>query len=68
MAAAKMSISKMDAVRMAIKQLGKDAMPMKIQEYIKARFGLEITTAHVSNYKTEILRAKKGKKAAAAKA
>jgi hypothetical protein len=66
--AAKTSISKMDAVRMALKELGKDAMPVKIQDYIKANFGLGITTAHVSNYKTTILRAKKGKKPAAAKA
>jgi hypothetical protein len=68
MAAAKMpSISKMDAVRTAIKQLGKDAMPAKILEYVMAKFGLEMTSAVVYNYKSVILHAKKGKKPAAAK-
>ena len=60
MAAGKMS--KMDAVRQAIKELGRDASPTKIQELVKAKFRLEMTTGHVSNYKTAILRTKKGKK------
>jgi hypothetical protein len=53
MAAAKMpGISKMDAVRQAIKEFGRDASPTKIQEFVKTKFGLEMTTGHVSNYKT----------------
>jgi hypothetical protein len=60
------TISKMDAVRKAIRELGKDAMPGKIQEFVKDKFGLEMTMAHVSNYKSVISKKKKkGKKAAA---
>ncbi len=59
MAAEKMS--KMDAVRKAISELGKDVSPIKIQEFVKTKFGLDMTPAHVSNYKTTVLR-EKGKK------
>jgi hypothetical protein len=65
MAAEKMS--KMDAVRTAISELGKDASPIKIQEYVKTKFKMDMTTAHVSNYKTTVLR-EKGKKPVAAPA
>jgi len=61
------TISKMGAVRAALKELGKDAMPVKIQEYVKKTYGMEMSTAHVSNYKTYILK-KKGKKAKRTKA
>ena len=64
MAAEKMS--KMDAVRKAISELGKDASPVTIQDFVKTQFGLEMTTAHVSNYKTTVLREMKGKKPVAA--
>jgi hypothetical protein len=60
------SITKMDAVRQAISELGKDASPMKIQEFVKSKFKMDMTVGHVSNYKTTILRAK-GRKPAAAK-
>jgi hypothetical protein len=57
------SISKLDAVRQALKALGKDAMPVKIQEFVKTSFDVDMSTAHVSNYKTMILRGgKTGKK------
>ena len=65
MAAEKMS--KMDAVRQAISVLGKDASPIKIQEFVKSKFKMDMTTAHVSNYKTTVLR-EKGKKTVAAHA
>lgn len=69
MAAVKeVGISKMEAVRKALKELGKDAMPVKIQEFVKSKFGLDMTPAHVSNYKTTILRAKNENKTAPAKA
>jgi hypothetical protein len=55
------TISKMAAVRKAIAALGKNAMPLTIQEYVKTTFGLSMTTAHVSNYKTTVMR-EKGKK------
>jgi hypothetical protein len=60
-------MSKMDAVRQAISVLGKDASPIKIQEFVKSKFKMDMTTAHVSNYKTTVLR-EKGKKPVAATA
>ena len=33
-------------------------MPGAIQDFVHSRFGLEMTTAHVSNYKTAISREK----------
>jgi len=57
-------ISKMEAVRRALKELGKDAMPVKIQEFVKEHFNMEMSTAHISNYKTFTLRSKKGRKTA----
>jgi predicted flap endonuclease-1-like 5' DNA nuclease len=60
-------MSKMDAVRQAISELGKDASPIKIQEFVKSKFKMDMTTAHVSTYKTTVLR-EKGKKPVAAPA
>jgi hypothetical protein len=60
-------LSKMDAVRQAISVLGKDASPIKIQEFVRSKFKMDMTTAHVSNYKTTVLR-EKGKKLVAAPA
>jgi hypothetical protein len=54
-------ISKIDAVRSALKELGNDAMPGKIQDFVKEKFGLEMSTGHVSNYKSHLLK-KKGKR------
>ena len=68
MAAAQISITKMDAVRTAIKELGRDASPVSIQEFVKSKFGLDMTTAHVSTYRITIFRKKKCKKAVAGKA
>ena len=59
-------MSKMDAVRQAISVLGKDASPIKIHEFMKSKFKMDMTTAHVSNHKTTVLR-EKGKKPVAAK-
>ena len=65
MAAAKTAgISKVAAVKKALRELGKDAMPAKIQEYLKATFSLEMPTGHISSYKSYILKMKKRKKAA----
>ena len=54
--------NKMDAVREALEKLGKKAMPVRIQSYIMEHFNLEMSTAHISNYKTSILRKKKAAK------
>lgn len=57
-------MSKMEAVRKALAELGSDAMPMRIQEFVKERFNLEMTVNHISNCKSEIARqATKGKTA-----
>ena len=58
MAARASKMSQMDAPRKAIKELGKDVSPMKIQDYSQEKFGVEMTTAQVSNYKNLILRGK----------
>lgn len=60
-AASSTDISKIDAVRAALKELGNDAMPGKIQDFVKEKFGLEMSTGHVSNYKSHLLK-KKGKR------
>ena len=49
-------LSKQELLRQAIKQLGKDAKPLQIQAHVKNKFGVEISTNHISAAKTEILR------------
>jgi hypothetical protein len=65
-------MNKMEAVKQALAKLGKNAMPVDIQGYVKKEFGIDMTTDHVSNYKGKLLRGKgKGRtkaKPAAAKA
>jgi hypothetical protein len=62
-------LSKMDAVRRAMRELGNDAMPKRIQAFVKERFGVEMTNDHVSDCKKKILKKGKGKaKRAASKA
>jgi hypothetical protein len=57
-------ISKMDAVRQALRQLGGDAKPVQIHGFIKDKFGIEMTLDHISNYKSDIRKKRgKGKKA-----
>ena len=60
-------ISKMDAVRKTLAELGHDARPVTIQEHVKKKFGVEMTLAHVSTYKTSITRAKGNKSAESAR-
>jgi hypothetical protein len=65
--------SKQDAVRRALRQLGKNARPVEIKDFVKTQFGLEMTLDHVSSAKGKVLRkggkrkAKVKKPAAAAK-
>ncbi len=60
-------ISKMEAVRRALAELG-DAKPARMQGWIKERFGIQMTTGHISTYKGDIRRkAGRGKKAPARK-
>lgn len=48
--------NKMEGVRLAMSRLGKNAMPVDIQKYLRTEYGLEMSTAHISNYKTDITR------------
>jgi hypothetical protein len=57
-------LTKMDAVRRALKDLGRDAKPTQLQGHIKKKYGIDMTTDHISTSKGEILR----KEAANAKA
>jgi hypothetical protein len=60
-------MSKMDAVRQALKDLGNNAMPKQLQPYIQGSLGVQMSVDHVSTYKSQILRKKsKGKAKAAA--
>jgi hypothetical protein len=58
-------ISKKEAIRRALGELGRDAKPAQIQPYIKETFGLVMTPAHITTAKGELLRGKGGKGKAA---
>jgi hypothetical protein len=58
--------NKMDAVRMALHDRGKDAKPLELQAHIKGTYGIEMTTEHISTYKGVILKKSKGRKKASA--
>ena len=55
-------ISKIEAVRRALASLGKAALPDAIKEFVKKRYGLDMTKDHVSVCKTEIRRQASAKK------
>lgn len=57
-------ISKIDAVRKALEELGKKAKPGAIREFVKEKFGLEMSLSHVSNCKTHLRKKKRKKKTA----
>jgi hypothetical protein len=61
------SITKKEAVRQALKKLGKSAKPAQLGPYIKATFGLDMTPAHITTAKGELLRGKGKKGKASAK-
>ena len=54
-------MTKLEAVRQALSELGNDAMPTQIKGFVKERFGLEMTTNHISTAKGQILRAASSK-------
>src|SRR5262249_35836436 len=43
-----------DMVRDALKELGNDAKPLAIQAHIKSKFGKELATQIISNYKFQL--------------
>jgi hypothetical protein len=63
----KKPITKMEGVRRTLRELGNNAMPLQIQDHLKRHFGIDMTVAHISNYKSEILSKKKGKRKGARK-
>jgi hypothetical protein len=62
----KKKIKKTEAVRRSLKKLGADAKPTEIQKDIKKRFGIDMTTDHISTTKGQ-LRKEAAKNAPAAK-
>src|SRR5262245_14435757 len=47
-------INKMEAVRRALGQLGRDATPTQIQDYVRDTFGIRMSTNHISAYRSDI--------------
>jgi hypothetical protein len=54
-------VSKKEAVRRALKALGKGATPSALRPWIKQQFGIEMSADHISTAKGEILRKRYGK-------
>jgi hypothetical protein len=58
-------LNKMDAVRRALQDLGNDAKPVPLQGHIRQKYGIDMTTDHISTYKGIILKGSaKAKKSA----
>jgi hypothetical protein len=55
-------ISKQEAVRRALAELGENAKPSEIKPFVKERFGIEMSADHISTAKGTILKQAKGKK------
>jgi hypothetical protein len=49
-------ISKMEAMRRAIGEIGRDCKPADYQVFIKSKFGLEMSADMISNYKSTLLK------------
>ena len=54
-------ITKQEAVRRALKAMGRAATPSQMQPYIKENFGIDMSTDHISTSKGHILRKEGGK-------
>src|SRR5262245_32017045 len=60
--------NKLEAVRFALKELGKDAKPSELKPHIQGKYHIEMSTDHISTYKGIILhkgKKKRGRKPAA---
>lgn len=57
------TITKWDAVKEALADLGNGAMPMTIQKHIQEKHGLVLDPNLISNYKSTLLKQSGGKKA-----
>jgi hypothetical protein len=47
-------VSKMEAVRQSLNELGADAKPLQIKDHLKSRFGISMEPNMISNYKSMI--------------
>ena len=56
-------LSRKEAVRRSLAKLGNDAMPVDIQKDVKERFGIDLTTAHISTTKGLLRKAAGGQPA-----
>jgi hypothetical protein len=52
-------ITKIEAVRRALAELGPDAMPLKIKGYLKRNFRIDMEPQNISNYKSTLKAAEK---------
>jgi hypothetical protein len=68
MAKSKGGMTKVEAVRQALAELGPDAKPTQIQGHVKDKFGIEMSRDHVSVTKRQILKKAAGKKKTPAQA
>jgi hypothetical protein len=57
-------LTKMEAVRRAVAQLGKDAKGAEVHAWVKDHLGVEMTIAHVHNCMSEIRKRARKKRAA----
>jgi hypothetical protein len=55
-------MTKIEALRQAVKKLGKDATSLEFQGYLKKRFGLEMTREHITKYRGDLRREQSGRK------
>jgi hypothetical protein len=60
-------LTKIDAVKRALSELGRDAKPLAIKDHVKSRFGIDISADVASNYKKQLKKAKPGRKPAGRK-
>jgi hypothetical protein len=59
---AEKGITKMEAVRIALAELGEDAKPAKLQPWIKEHLGIGMSPEHITTCKGTILRKAGGKR------
>jgi hypothetical protein len=57
------AISKLEAVRRSLAELGNDAKPLALQEHLRKTYSIDMEPAYISKYKSLVLRTgKKGKR------
>jgi hypothetical protein len=48
------TMTKTEAVKRALAELGQDAKPLELQKHIKTQFGIHMEPQHISNYKSTL--------------